>query len=137
MFRFRRHDVLVHKPLITSTDAAPGSGSPRIVMFPHDVGPEPGASVTILLDRERVTIGSAEGEDVRLAGLAPHHATIYHDAHDDYRLHADGSVTGGSASQSPDPVLSAGAHLVLGPWDLTYTRAEWADHGRPQGVPRR
>jgi hypothetical protein len=91
------------------------------------------------LDREVTSIGSGPDADVRLPDLASVHAQVRHDERDDYVLVL---LAPGEAPTSPDgdpegtphpQVLRTGATFRIGPWALTFERAEHADHGRPHG----
>src|SRR5690606_24105370 len=95
---------------------------------------------------DEVRVGSAEGNELRLAETDPVHATITHDERDEYvlTLHGEGEMnanprtaeTGSGLSANPSEkseILRTGAHFTAGPWTLVFGREEFADHGRPYG----
>ena len=122
---------------ITTTHYTPGSGRPRLIFVrgseywdgtpPREFELVPGGVTTI---------GSAEGADLRLAGLEPAHAEIRHDENDEYYLFVSGETTG-LPVLDPDAgagrILRTGARIELGQWRMAYFREEFADHGRPFG----
>lgn len=117
----------------TTTHAEWGAGSPHLIISGQEHRMFP-------LTADRVSIGSADGSDLRLDGISPLHAEILHDARDEYILvlHDDAET-----SARPEPrasiggeegeVLRTGARFVLGPWSFVFARDEYADHGRPFG----
>ena len=124
---------------VTTTHAGYGEGHPslRLAMDDRDWRGDPQPVFDLV--REITTIGSGPDDDVRLDGLAPHHARVEHDERDDYVLVL---LAPGEAPASPDDdpaarpapqVLHTGATFRVGPWALTFERAESADHGRPFG----
>ncbi|WP_337005323.1 hypothetical protein [Microbacterium sp. LB12] len=118
----------------TTTHAARGAGNPRLRITRDDERTE------FALDAEVVRIGSAEGNELRLAETDPVHATITHDDRDEYvlTLHGEGETnaslgvdaTHGNANAE---TLRTGAHFTAGPWAFVFARDEFADHGRPYG----
>jgi len=90
------------------------------------------------LTADTSTIGSGEDCTIRLEGAAALHATIVHDEHDEYVLtmHGPGLM---NALSDPDSggdraeTLRTGARFTIGEWMLVFSRAEFADHGRPYG----
>lgn len=87
---------------------------------------------------DEVHVGSAEGNELRLADTDPVHATIIHDDRDEYvlTLHGDGDMNASpAAAETGDrsEILRTGAHFTAGPWTLVFGREEHADHGRPYG----
>lgn len=135
---------------ITTTHDVHGGGRPRLVML-HEAGielkvkMEAGEPVSGVADDAMsvefdlipgvTTIGSAEDCDIRLPGLAPHHAEIRRDEVDEYNLV---DLTGGDAvvdgGRTPESVpLRNGRRVDLREWSMVYQRAEWADHGSPYG----
>ncbi|MBZ2194757.1 FHA domain-containing protein [Occultella gossypii] len=116
-----------------TTHAAPGSGHPELVMSRTDGGGTVAERLSFPLDKEEVTVGSGADQDVRLDGLEPHRLTIYHDERDEYRVRPYGPIEGGSVAEEADRVLRTGTRVGAGPWELTFQRAEYADHGRPFG----
>ncbi len=124
---------------VTTTHAGYGEGRPelRLAMNDQDWTGEP--QPVFRLDHEVTSIGSAPDADIRLPDLAPHHAQVIHDERDEYVLVL---LAPGEAPASPeaDPtarpapqVLRTGATFRVGPWALSFERAEEADHGRPYG----
>ncbi len=124
---------------VTTTHAGYGEGRPRLVLAAdgRDWSGEP--QPVFELDREVVRIGSAPDADVRLADIASRHAEIHHDPNDEYVLVllAEGEAPaspGDDPTARPAPqVLRTGETFRIGPWALTFQRAEHADHGRPYG----
>lgn len=116
-----------------TTHAEWGAGNPRLL-----VSREGGDRFVFDLTADEVTIGSSAGNTLVLEGAEPVHATIVHDDRDEYVLtmHAPGLM---NAAKDPDAtgarteVLRTGARFTVGQWMLVYTRAEFADHGRPYG----
>ena len=87
------------------------------------------------LTAERTRIGSGPDADLRLDGLDPLHAEIWH-------VEADQYVVVDRASEHAtrvdgDPVvereLHTGDRLELGRWVLVFMRDEQSDHMRPYG----
>jgi len=117
----------------TTTHAERGAGRPRLHIrdelnrYVHEI--------TADLTR----IGSAEDNEVVLPGAEPMHATITHDAADEYILTMFGAgETNAATPQGPQGRLSTetlrtGAHFSAGGWHLVFARDEYADHGRPYG----
>lgn len=126
----------------STTHAGYGEGHPclRLAMEDRDWTGEGEPQPVFDLDREVTTIGSSPDADIRLEGLAPVHARIEHDARDEYVLvfvapgEAPAAATDEDPTAPPAPtVLRTGATFRIGPWALSFDRAEWADHGRPYG----
>ena len=84
----------------------------------------------------RVTvIGSGDDVDVRLAGLEDRHAEIRRDDADEYvyvHLAPEGSSSVNGAAVG-ERALHTGDRIQLGSWTLSFSRDEFADHGRPYG----
>lgn len=84
-----------------------------------------------------VQIGSAQGNELVLAGADPVHATITHDERDEYvlTLHGEGETNAASENGSGErtEILRTGARFTVGEWTLVFGREESADHGRPFG----
>lgn len=123
----------------TTTHAGYGEGHPALRVAVDEQGWSGEPQPVFALDREVTTIGSGPEADVRLSGLAPVHAEVRHDDRDEYVLVllADGTAP---AAPEEDPtarpapqVLRTGATFRIGPWALSFERAESADHGRPYG----
>lgn len=123
----------------TTTHAGYGEGRPRLRLAVDAQGWSGEPQPVFELDREVTRIGSAPDADIRLADLAPQHAEIRHDERDEYVLVLVGpgeapTSPGGDATGRPRPqVLRTGETFRVGPWALSFERAEWADHGRPFG----
>lgn len=117
----------------TTTHAEWGAGDPRLLIsrkdedrFVHRLGPD------------TVTIGADESCVIRLDGAAPLHATIVHDARDEFVLtmHGPGRMNARSPEGKPGErteTLRTGAQFTVGDWMLVFSREEFADHGRPYG----
>lgn len=117
----------------TTTHAARGAGRPRLLIrdelnrYVHEI------------TGDLTRIGSAEDNEVVLPGTEPVHATITHDAADEYVLTMFGAgETNAASAQGPEPrrsteILRTGAHFSAGGWRLVFARDEYADHGRPYG----
>jgi hypothetical protein len=124
---------------VTTTHAGYGEGHPVLLLAMGEHGWSGEPQPVFPLDRERTTIGSAPDADVRLDGLEPVHAQVLHDADDDYVLVllAPGQApvaTDDDPAGRPGPqALHTGSTFRIGPWALTFQRAESADHGRPFG----
>ena len=118
---------------VTTTHAEPGSGEPQIVVVASPHGDDIGVPERYPLDKDEVTIGSGADQDIRLPGTEPHHLTIYHDGRDEYRVKPIGPVGGGSSAEPANRALRTGARIEVAGWELTFQRAEYADHGRPYG----
>lgn len=126
-----RHEP-AYKP--TTTHAEWGAGSPHLRITRDDDRTE------FPLDADIVRIGSAAGNELILADTDSVHATITHDEHDEYVLvlHGAGEMSasaGVAATHGEDrtATLRTGSRFTLGPWELVFARAEFADHGRPYG----
>lgn len=118
----------------TTTHAAWGAGHPRLLIsrgderFVHEI------------TTEVVRVGSAPGNELTLLDCDPVHATIRHDARDEYvlTLHGAGEMNANPLSAATHPgdrseTLRTGAHFTAGGWMLVFAREEFADHGRPFG----
>lgn len=130
----------------TTTHAEWGAGDPHLRVSRGD------ERFVYHLVTDEVRIGSAEGNELRLAETDPLHATITHDERDEYvlTLHGKGEMnanprtaeTGvgsdvgagsGSGTDTNTEILRTGARFTAGGWTLVFGRAEFADHGRPFG----
>lgn len=118
----------------TTTHAEWGAGNP-LLRITRD-----GERSEFALDADVVRIGSAEGNELRLAETDPVHATITHDERDEYvlTLHGQGEMNSNPAADATHEgdstqTLRTGAHFTAGPWTLVFNREEFADHGRPFG----
>lgn len=118
----------------TTTHAEWGAGEPRLRISRDEERTE------FLLDVDVVRIGSAEGNELRLADTDPVHATVTHDDRDEYvlTLHGEGDTsasagTDGTHQGTDSQTLRTGAQFSAGPWTFVFAREEFADHGRPFG----
>lgn len=129
-FRIRRRIArTTHDPL--------GGGRPRLVF---SVGRAPVVGVTrrvYYLPKGSSTIGSDPRCDLTLPGLAPRHADVVRRAEDDEYLLVPMTSDHGSTRVNGRPadgqVLRTGSRIQLGEWTMSYSREEYADHGRPYG----
>lgn len=117
-----------------TTHAAWGSGDPRLRITREDERDE------YRIEADVVRIGSAAGNELRLADTDPVHATITHDDRDEYvlELHGEGEMNASDGVDATHPgarteTLRTGARFTAGPWTLVFARDEYADHGRPYG----
>lgn len=83
--------------------------------------------------RDGMTIGSAEGCDLVLPGLAPVQARITHDEADEWVVHAVEGVTRVHGAAVVAHIMRTGSRVEMGDHTFTYAREEFADHGRPFG----
>ena len=83
--------------------------------------------------RDQMTVGSSPTCDIVLIGLAPLHARISHDEHDEWVVHAVDGVVRVHGAPVVTSILRTGTRVELGAHTLTYAREEFADHGRPFG----
>lgn len=118
----------------TTTHAAWGAGDPRLLISNDD------DRTVHHITTDAVRIGSADGNELRLADIDPVHATITHDERDEYvlTLHGDGEMNASPTAAETGrgdrtEILRTGAHFTAGPWTLVFSREEFADHGRPFG----
>ena len=118
----------------TTTHAAWGAGHPRL----HVRSDRDRYVHEITTDLTRV--GSAHDNEIVLVGTDTIHATITHDATDEYILTMFGAgetnavphMGPGEQSRLTE-TLRTGAHFTAGDWRLIFARDEFADHGRPYG----
>lgn len=118
----------------TTTHAQWGAGDPRLLISRDD------DRAVHHITTDSVHVGSAEGNELRLADTDPVHATITHDDRDEYvlTLHGAGEMNASATGAGADggdrsEVMRTGAHFTAGPWTLVFSRDEFADHGRPFG----
>lgn len=118
----------------TTTHAEWGAGDPHLRVSRN------GDHFVHHLATDEVRVGSAEGNELRLADTDPVHATITHDERDEYilTLHGEGEMNANPRTAEPGPgdrteILRTGAHFTAGEWTLVFGREEFADHGRPFG----
>lgn len=121
-----------YKP--TTTHAEWGAGDPRLLISRED------DRAVHHITTDAVRIGSADGNELRLADTDPLHASIAHDDRDEYvlTLHGAGEMNANPLSAETDggdrsEILRTGARFTAGPWTLVFNREEFADHGRPFG----
>jgi hypothetical protein len=121
----------------TTTHATPGAGNPKLVFVVGSENWDGSPAREFALVAETTTIGSAPDSDLRLEGLDPLHAEIRHDENDEYVLFAFGAALLSSDRESGDTPggheLRTGSRVELGTWAMTFSREEFADHGRPFG----
>ncbi|MGB7449666.1 MAG: FHA domain-containing protein [Ornithinimicrobium sp.] len=125
------------RPLTTTHDPD-GGGHPRLVMAMGEHAQDGQARRVFSLVPRGARIGSAEDSDLRLDGVDPLQARVRRDPNDEYVLVAMGEQTPTKFNGSPlapgdERVLRTGSRMQLGEWTMTYTREEYADHGRPYG----
>ncbi len=118
----------------TTTHAEWGSGHPRLLISSED------DRLLHEITADETRIGSAEDCEIRLSGIAPVHAVIRHDGHDDYDLEMLGpgetsaNIRKAAVEEGrPVETLHTGARFTAGPWRFVFVRDEYADHGRPYG----
>ncbi|WP_299168699.1 FHA domain-containing protein [uncultured Arthrobacter sp.] len=117
---------------VTTTHHTPGSGRPRLIFVQNSETWNGQIPREVNLAREQLVIGSSPDADLVLEGLEPTHATVEHNADDEYVLVPHGPVRGSVQPDGPS-ILRTGARVQLGDWCLAYFREEYADHGRPFG----
>ncbi len=87
---------------ITTTHYTPGSGRPRLIFAVGDSSWDGSRPREFDLLPTTTVIGSGEGADLRLPGLAPVHAEIRHEGDDEYVLYGFDAVGAvGRASRAP------------------------------------
>ncbi|CAN5510051.1 hypothetical protein BH23ACT6_BH23ACT6_02450 [soil metagenome] len=122
----------------TTTHDPDGGGHPSLV-FAMGEAAQAGAPRRVFdLTPNGARIGSAETSALVLADVAEHHADVRRDENDEYVLVARADdpptkVNGVHLTDGNEQVLRTGTRVQFGPWTMTYTRAEFADHGRPYG----
>ncbi len=119
----------------TTTHDPAGGGRPRLVLAMGNAATANDQRRVFNLLRGGTTIGSDEGCNLRLARIDAVQAYVRRDDNDEYILMARGSsatkVNG--VTITDEQVLRTGSRIQLGEWTMTYTREEYADHGRPYG----
>lgn len=120
---------------IGTTHDPQGGGHPRFTFWRSDVHAASATEHMFPLMPGVTTIGSSPTADLSLTGLAEQHGEVRRDSADEYvYVHLDpgppSTVNGAPAARKP---LHTGDRLMLGPWTLTFSREEFADHGRPHG----
>jgi hypothetical protein len=121
---------------ITTTHDPEGGGNPRLLFAAGPDHQGSGEDARIFPLPQTITrMGSDPANDLRLDGLAPFHAEIHRNEADDYIL----TTCSPSARlkvhgrQTDRVELHSGARIELGSWVMSFTREEFADHGRPNG----
>ncbi len=119
----------------TTTHDPDRGGYPRLVMAPAP-HPLPGHHQHDFPLGTLSTIGSGPDCDIRLDGLEPLLAEVRRTFDDELVLvpllpGQDIRVNGAPITR--EALLRTGTRVQLGPWTLSYTREEYADHGRPYG----
>jgi hypothetical protein len=120
---------------ITTTHDPHGGGHPRLIFAMGDEAPADTEQRQFELLRGVTVIGSGEDADLRLDGLAEHHAEIRRNPADEYIYLDLGTPAGSRVDGKPvgEKALHTGDRIQLGEWTLSYYREEFADHGRPFG----
>jgi hypothetical protein len=116
-------DVAGHPRLVVATDGHAMAGSAEAS----------GVQREFVLDKDVTTIGSADGQDVQVAGIEPQHGEIRRDAAENdyvYRQVSERGVSRVDGSGIRTSSLHHGDRLELGPVTLVFQRDEFADHGR-------
>lgn len=125
--------AFLRKPLrTTTTHAVRGGGDPKLVLVPPEDWPD-ARHPYFRLRKDRTTIGSGEGCDIRLPGLAELHAEVLLDENDEYVVVARDLGTTVNGERVDQRLLRTASRLQVGTWTLTFYREEYADHGRPFG----
>jgi pSer/pThr/pTyr-binding forkhead associated (FHA) protein len=120
---------------ITTTHDPHGGGHPRLIFAMGDEAPADAEQRQFELIQGVTVIGSGEDADLRLDGLAEHHAEIRRNPADEYVYVDLGTPAGSRIDGHPvgEQALHTGDRIQLGDWTLSYYREEFADHGRPYG----
>ncbi|WP_036195567.1 FHA domain-containing protein [Nocardioides aequoreus] len=116
----------------TTTHDPDHGGAPRLALEQEYYLPGE-RQVVWYVEGDVVTIGSSDGCDVVLPGLAPLHATLSRDDRDELVLRSEGAETRVHGAPVRAQLLRSGARIELGDHVLAYYRDEHADHGRPYG----
>jgi FHA domain len=119
----------------TTTHDPHGGGHPRLIIALGGQAPANSQQREFKLLPGITVIGSGAEADLCLAGLDKHHAEIRRDSADEYVYVDLGTAAGSSVDGRPagKQALHTGDRIELGEWTLSYTREEFADHGRPYG----
>ena len=118
----------------TTTHDPDRGGYPRLVLQTDQ----------LLADEQRpvfnlgalTSIGGGSDADIRLRGLAPLVAEVRQTEDDEFVIRAISAASGvrvNGAVLVGEAQLRTGARVEVGPWVLSFTREEYADHGRPYG----
>ncbi len=122
--RPRRQVTTTHDPL--------HGGNPRLTLVSTDGVHHAHPPVHYLGDGV-TTIGAGETCDIRLPHLADLHARLSHDAEDEIVIEAHDPDTRVHGRRVRSQILRTGSRVDLGAWTFTFSREEYADHGRPYG----
>jgi hypothetical protein len=121
----------------TTTHAGFGEGNPKLIFVVGSDNWDGEPAREFLVVTDLVRIGSAPDMDLSLNGLDPLHAEILHTDDDEYVLVAFGDAQLSSEHESGGVerghVLRTGSRIELGSWAMSFSRDEFADHGRPYG----
>lgn len=123
----------------TRDDVPPGAGSPRLVQAAGGqavMGSDAAEGVQhgYPLDKDSVTLGSGDTQDIRLAGLESAHGEVLREPDGDEFVYVHVGRSGTSQVNGAVVTRAAlhhGDRLTLGDWTLVFQRDEFADHGRP------
>lgn len=125
--------------MVTTTNDPAGGGHPRLILSAESSARlDAGDDVADARGQHEVELRpgvSSPDADLRLAGLEGRHAEVRRDAADEYRfvrLGAPGSSTVDGVP-ADERSLHTGDRLQLGNWSMSFSREEFADHGRPYG----
>lgn len=122
--RPRRQVTTTHDPL--------HGGNPRLTLVSTD-GVHHEHPLVHYLGDDVTTIGSGAQCDVRLPRLADLHAQVRHDEDDEIVLEANDPEVRVHGERVRRQILRTGSRVDLGEWTFTFSREEYADHGRPYG----
>lgn len=120
---------------VTTTHDPHGGDHPRLVFWRSDVDATSDNQYVFQLLPGVSTIGGGPDADLRLEGLHDQHGEVRRDTEDEYvyvHLDPDGTTAVDGAPVDRKP-LHTGDRLQLGHWRMSFTREEFADHGRPYG----
>ena len=119
----------------TTTHDPDRGGYPRLVLAPG-AHPHPDDRRPVYLLGDRMVIGSHPACDIVLEGLQARHAEVVRTEGDEFvirPLPPGHEVRVHGAVVLREALLRTGTRVDVGPWTLTYSREEDADHGRPYG----
>ncbi len=127
--------LMRRRRVLRTTHDPEHGGYPSLVVAPG-ASPSPGHVREVFpLSRTVTTLGSDPECDIVLAGTEARHAEIHHDDRDEFvvvGVGVEGTVLVNGAPVDR-AVLRTASRLDLGEWTMTFTRQEYADHGRPYG----
>jgi hypothetical protein len=117
---------------VTTTHDPAGGGSPRLEFAQ---GRTRSPQRTHHLPQGVTGVGSHPSNDLVLEGIAPFHAEIHRSDGDNYVLVNLGAPSSIRVHGRPVSAaeLHTGARIEVGRHVLSFARAEFADHGRPNG----